>query len=255
MSKAPQRLYLQLTGALLAVTLLLVASRFLPVVDLVSRLQERVMHWGAWSAVCYPLLFALCNLLLLPGGILSIGGGFFFGLWWGFALVMAGNCAAAAISFAISRSIGRRWLGRKLSTNPTLRRLEPAVEREGRKIIFLSQLHPFFPTSLLNYLYGLTRIGFGSYMLWTALGRAPGLFLYTYLGTLGQFGLNVAKGRSHPRIIEYWTWGGAFITTAILFFVLTRVALGAIRNTNANSTRGEGEDPALHSDSGTVAHR
>jgi uncharacterized membrane protein YdjX (TVP38/TMEM64 family) len=228
MSKAPQRLYLQLTGALLAVTLLLVASRFLPVVDLVSRLQERVMHWGAWSAVCYPLLFALCNLLLLPGGILSIGGGFFFGLW---------------------------WLGRKLSTNPTLRRLEPAVEREGRKIIFLSQLHPFFPTSLLNYLYGLTRIGFGSYMLWTALGRAPGLFLYTYLGTLGQFGLNVAKGRSHPRIIEYWTWGGAFITTAILFFVLTRVALGAIRNTNANSTRGEGEDPALHSDSGTVAHR
>ena len=245
---------MQIAGALLAITLLLVASRFLPVVDLVSRLQERVMHWGAWSAVCYPLLFALCNLLLLPGGILSIGGGFFFGLWWGFALVMAGNCAAAAISFAISRSIGQRWLARKLSTNPMLRRLEPAVEREGWKIIFLSQLHPLFPTSLLNYLYGLTGIGFGSYMLWTALGRAPGLFLYTYLGTLGQFGVNVAKGRSHPRVIEYWTWGGAFITTAILFLLLTRVALGAIRQTNVNSTQREGENPALRSRPEAATH-
>jgi uncharacterized membrane protein YdjX (TVP38/TMEM64 family) len=226
---------LQLAGALLAITLLVVASHFLPVVEHLSRLQERVMHWGAWSAVCYPLLFSLCNLLLLPGGILSIGGGFFFGLWWGFALVMVGNCAAAAISFAISRSVGRRWLEGKLSTHPTLRRLEPAVEREGGRIIFLSQLHPLFPTSLLNYLYGLTRIRFGRYMLWAALGRAPGLFLYTYLGTLGKFGLNVAEGRSHPRVIEYWTWGGAFIITAILFILLTRAALGAIRHANANS--------------------
>jgi uncharacterized membrane protein YdjX (TVP38/TMEM64 family) len=255
MSRTRRRLHLQLAGVLLAITLLLVASRFLPVVDLVSGLQERVMHWGAWSAVCYPFLFALCNLLLLPGGILSIGSGFFFGLWWGFALVMAGNCAAAAISFAISRSIGQRWLARKLSTNPMLQRLEPAVEREGWKIIFLSQLHPLFPTSLLNYLYGLTRIGFKSYMLWTALGRAPGLFLYTYLGTLGQFGLNVAKGRSHPRVIEYWTWGGAFITTAILFLLLTRVALAAIRHPNANSTQREGEDPAPRSHPEAVAHR
>jgi uncharacterized membrane protein YdjX (TVP38/TMEM64 family) len=255
MSKARRILYLQLGGVLLVIALFLVASRFLPIVDLVARLQERVVYLGPWAVLCYPLLFALCNLLLLPGGILSIGGGFFFGLWWGFGVVMAGNCVAAAISFAISRSIGRRWLVRKLSTNPTLRKLEPTVEREGWKIIFLSQLHPLFPTSLLNYLYGLTGIGFGSYMLWTALGRAPGLFLYTYLGTLGQFGLSVAKGRSHPRVIEYWTWGGAFTTTAILFFLLTRIALRAIRQTNGGSTRQEGEDSAHRSRSGVVIHR
>ena len=230
MSKARRRLYLQVTGALLVIGLFLIASRFFPMVDLVGRLQELVMHWGAWTALCYPLLFALCNLLLLPGGILSVGGGFFFGLWWGFLLVMVGNCIAAAISFVVSRSIGRRWLGRKLSGDPILGKLGLAVEREGWEIIFLSQLHPLFPTSLLNYLYGLARIRFGTYFLWTTLGRAPGLFLYTYLGTLGQFGLNVAKGKSHPRLIEYWTWGGAFITTAALFIVLTRIALRTIQH-------------------------
>jgi uncharacterized membrane protein YdjX (TVP38/TMEM64 family) len=228
MFEGRRALYLQLALFAIAIGLLLLLSRFFPVVDLIDAVQQRVMHWGTWSAICYPLLFAFCNVLLLPGGLLSVGGGFFFGLWWGFFIVLLGNSIAAATAFALSRWVGQRWLSRKLSRNPTLRVLQPAVEREGWKIIFLSQLHPLFPTSLLNYLYGLTRIRFRTYMLWASIGRAPGLFLYVYLGTLGQLGLNLARGKSHPRLIEYWSWGGAFITTVLLFFLLTRVALRAI---------------------------
>ena len=142
------------------------------------------MHWGAWSAICYPLLYASCNVLLLPGGFLSIGGGFFFGLWWGFFISLIGNVAGAALSFYISRRVGRRFFTVKLMRNATIEALEPAVEREGWKIILLSQLHPLFPTSLLNYLYGLTRIRFRTCILWISIGQAPGLFLYAYLGRL-----------------------------------------------------------------------
>ncbi|HEV2046148.1 MAG TPA: VTT domain-containing protein [Chthoniobacterales bacterium] len=235
MPKVRRALYLQLATFAAAIVLLLVLSRFFPLVDLVAEAQQRVIDLGAWSAVCYPLLFAACNVLLLPGGVLSVGGGFFFGLWWGFFIVLLGNSIGAAISFVLSRWLGQRWLSRKLSRNPTLRLLEPAVEREGWKIIFLSQLHPLFPTSLLNYLYGLTRIPFRTYMVWTSIGRAPGIFLYVYLGTLGQFGLNMARGKSHPRVVEYWIWGGAFITTALLFALLTRIALRAIQKSPAIS--------------------
>src|SRR5207249_3852011 len=203
-------------------------------------MQQRVMHWGAWSAIFYPLLFALCNVLLLPGGILCVGSGFLFGLWWGFLIVFAGNVLGAAISFALSRWVAGRWFRRRLSQNATLRALEPALERERWKIILLSQLHPLFPTSLLNYLYGLTRIRFGTYMLWASIGRMPGLFLYAYVGTLGQFGLKMIRGESHPRLIEYWTWGGAFLTTALLLFVLTRIAARAVRTAQtASATPGD----------------
>src|SRR5216684_1450787 len=241
MLEARRAVYLQVATFVIVIVALLLLSRFFPVVDVVAALQRRVSGLGAWSAVCYPLLFAGCNILLLPGGILSVGAGFFFGLWWGFFIVLLGNSIGAAISFAFSRWLGRRWLSRKLSRNPTLRVLEPAVEREGWKIIFLSQLHPLFPTSLLNYLYGLTRIRFRTYMLWTSIGRAPGLFLYAYLGTLGQFGLNLAQGKTHPRTIEYWTWGGAFVTTALLFFFLSRIALRAIQS--SPETRGPDPGP------------
>jgi uncharacterized membrane protein YdjX (TVP38/TMEM64 family) len=167
--------------------------------------------------------------LLLPGGILCVGAGFFFGLWWGFVIVLVGNCIGAMISFSASRWLGSKWLSGRVAQNKTLRVLERSMARDAWKIIFLSQLHPLFPTSLLNYFYGLTRARFAVYMLWTTIGRAPGLFLYTYLGTLSQFGVNLARGRSHPRILEYWIWSGAFIATILLFLVLTRIALGAVQ--------------------------
>ena len=215
----------QISGLIVVAVALFFLSRIYPVVDILAAVQQRVMRWGVWSAICYPVLYACCNVLLLPGGVLSIGAGFFFGLWWGFFIALAGNVAGAAIAFFISRWIGRQWLKRKLLRNPTLHALDPAVEREGWKIILLSQLHPLFPTSLLNYLYGLTRIRFRVCMLWVAIGQAPGLFLYSYLGTLGQLGLNLARGKTHPRASEYLFWLGGFASAAIFLAFLGQIAL------------------------------
>ena len=62
-------------------------------------------------------------------------------------------------------------------------------------------------------------------MLWVAIGQAPGLFLYSYLGTLGQLGLNLARGKSHPRAIEYWIWLGGFASASVVLIVLGRISL------------------------------
>jgi uncharacterized membrane protein YdjX (TVP38/TMEM64 family) len=239
MSKVRRAVYLQVGGLILAVTVFVIASRFFPIADWVAQVQQKVMHLGAWSAVWYPLLYACCNVLLLPGGVLSMGGGFFFGLWWGFLIVLMGNVMGAAISFVISRWIGRRWLRRKLSHNPTLGALEPAVEREGWKIILLSQLHPLFPTSLLNYLYGLTTIRFRTCILWVAIGQAPGLFLYAYIGTLGQLGLNLMRGKSHPRMVEYLIWGGGLIVSLAVLMLLGRISLRLLQQVEPGTPAGK----------------
>ena len=245
MVQVRRALIIQVTGLLIVSLGIFVLSRFLPLADILAQVQERVMGWGAWSAICYPLLYACCNVLLLPGGFLSVGGGFFFGLWWGFLIILVGNVGGAAISFFLSRWIGRRWLHRKLMRNRTLEALEPAVEREGWKIILLSQLHPLFPTSLMNYLYGLTTIRFRTCMLWVAIGQAPGLFLYAYIGTLGQLGLNLVRGKSDPQFIEYVIWGGGLATSIIVLLLLGRIALRLLQEAeNAARAQAAAEERA-----------
>jgi len=243
MRQIRRAIILQLGGLLLVGIGLFVLSRLFPLVDFLADIQQHVMRWGVWSAIWYPFLYAGCNVLLLPGGVLSVGAGFFFGLWWGFLIALLGNVGGAAISFFISRSLGRHWFKRTLFRNRTLVALEPAIEKEGWKIILLSQLHPLFPTSLLNYLYGLTRIRFRTCMLWVAIGQAPGLFLYSYLGTLGQLGLNLARGKSHPRPIEYWIWIGGFVSAAVILIILGRISLRLLQK--AQEEVHGSEDPEM----------
>jgi len=222
--KTKRVVWLQLFAVLGVIGIIVALWNIFPVPEVLEMIQQRVMRWGVWSAICYPILYACCNVLLLPGGVLSIGGGFFFGLWWGFLIVLIGNVTGAAISFFIGRTIGRRWLQRRLEESKRLRALEPAVEREGWKLILLSQLHPLFPSSLMNYLYGLTKIRFRTCMVWIAIGQAPGLFLYAYLGTLGQLGLRLARGETHPRTYEYWVWGGGLLISLAILVLMGRIA-------------------------------
>jgi uncharacterized membrane protein YdjX (TVP38/TMEM64 family) len=153
----------------------------------------------------------------------------------------------AALSFFLSRLVGRSWLGRKLLRSSTYEALEPAVRREGWKIILLSQLHPLFPTSLLNYLYGLTTIRFRTCMLWVAIGQAPGLFLYAYLGTLGQLGLNLFRGKTHPHVTEYVVWGFGFVSLALLIVLMGQIARRLLEQTERDRCKNPEQQDATAS--------
>ncbi|MBA3834138.1 MAG: TVP38/TMEM64 family protein [Chthoniobacterales bacterium] len=232
---------IQIGGPIFVALMFATAGHFFPLADWVALIQQKVMKLGAWSAIWYPLLYACCNVLLLPGGLLSIGGGFFFGLWWGFFIVLVGNVTGAAISFFISRWFGGYWLRRGLLRSPRFEALKPAVEREGWKIILLSQLHPLFPTSLLNYLYGLTTVRFRTCILWVAIGQAPGLFLYAYIGTLGQLGLNLVRGKNHPHLVEYCLWGGGLLVSGVILIAFGRISLRLLQE-----AEGTAEDTGKH---------
>ena len=238
MSKVKRAFYLQLAGSLLAAIFVLWIWRHYPVVRYTVELQQRIGAMEFWGAVLYPLLVAACNVLLLPGGVLAVGSGLFFGLWWGFFLNVLGNVGGAAVSFFLSRKLGRGWVAKKFLRHRKWAALDEAIARDGWKIIFLSQVHPLFPTSLLNYLYGVTRIRFRTCMLWIALGQTPGLFLYAYLGTLAQHGLRIWQGKSHPRMWEYFVWIGGLVVTLAVTTALARLALRLLAEAGREAKRG-----------------
>ncbi len=228
MSKIQRALYFQLGGLALAASVVTWLGRHYPVMDFIVRLQHAIAAMGFWSVLLYPLLYATCNVLLLPGGVLAVGSGLFFGLWKGFALNLAANVTGAAGAFLISRTFGRQWIARRFLQNPKWAALDEAIGRDGWKIILLSQLPPLSPVSLLNYLYGITRMRFGTCMLWVAIGQAPSMFLYAYLGTMGQHGLRLWQARIHPEASEYFLWIGGLLLTLTATIILGRIALRAL---------------------------
>jgi uncharacterized membrane protein YdjX (TVP38/TMEM64 family) len=150
-------------------------------------------------------------------------------------LVLAGNIIGAAAAFFIGRKLGRNRMEKLLRRHSKWVHLDEAIEREGWKIIVLSQLHPLFPVSLINYIYGITRIRFWPCMLWTLIGRAPGIFLYVYFGTLGQFGVNLLRGRSQPTAAEYLIWIGGLALIFIVTAALGRLALRLMHEAEAKA--------------------
>jgi hypothetical protein len=41
--------------------------------------------------------------------------------------------------------------------------------------------------------------------------------------------LNLARGKTHPRAVEYWIWLGGFATAALVLIMLGRIALRLIK--------------------------
>ena len=221
---------------LLALGLVLLVH-WLPVADYLTRAQRKLTELEFWGAVLYPLLFAACNVLLLPGGVLAIGAGLFFGLWWGWTLNVVGATLGAAAAVLLARRFGRRWVEARLRRSGKWVALDAAVARDGWKIIFLSQVHPLFPTSLLNYLYGVTRVPLRTCLLWIALGQAPGMFLYAYLGRMAQSGLRVWRGGGTLSAVDWALWGAGLVLAVALTTVLARIALRIFSGFTENGAR------------------
>lgn len=228
MRSAARATFVQITVAILVVAVLVWLAHSAPFLGAVEETESVVRRWGALSVIVYPLLVTAATVLFLPGGVLSLGGGFFFGLWWGTVLVLLGNLLGAAIAFWVGHKLGRRFVREKILCDDRWAALDKAISRRGPRIIFFSQLNPLFPTSLFNYLYGLTKVGFWACMKWVALGRLPGVFLYCYLGTLGQLGIRILRGESVPGATDYAVWGGGLALTIAVAAVLGHTATKVI---------------------------
>jgi Uncharacterized conserved protein len=242
MKSAAKATVLQAVVALLVVGALIYVARSAPFLGAVEETENVVRRWGTLSIMIYPLLVMAATVLLLPGGILSLGGGFFFGLWWGTLLVLVGNLLGAAVAFLVGDKLGRKFVRQRMLRDPRWAALDGAIGKHGPRIIFYSQLNPLFPTSLFNYLYGITKVRFWECLKWVALGRLPGIFLYCYLGTLGQLGIRILRGESEPGPMEYALWGGGLVLTVGVAALLGHTATKVIEDYRRLAAPEEEED-------------
>lgn len=183
---------------------------------------EQIRQLGPWGPILFILLYIVSCVALVPGSVLTIGGGALFGVVQGSIYVSVAATLGATAAFLVGRYLTRDWVTRKIGAHPTFAAIDKAVADDGWRIVFLTRLCPLFPFFLMNYAYGLTRVSLRHYVLATWLGIIPGSTLFVYIGSLAQAG-----GQQTTPI--GWAWKGFILITAVLSVVyITKVAHRAL---------------------------
>jgi uncharacterized membrane protein YdjX (TVP38/TMEM64 family) len=214
---------------------LFLAMKFLPVQQWLRDFNDWVGQMGVAGIFIFIAVYAVATVLLAPGSILTIGGGFAFGLWKGFLAVSAGATLGASLAFLVARFIARDKIEAIAQRNATFRKIDSAIGKEGAKLIFLLRLSPVIPFNLSNYFYGLTSVKFWPYVLASWIGMMPGTFLYVYIGAAGKAAVAAAAGgEAMKHRWQYWTFTGVGLAATIIVTIwITKIARDALRETKA----------------------
>lgn len=119
--------------------------------------------------------------LSVPGaGFFSIAAGFLFGLWAGVAIVVPAATLGATVIFLAARSaLGDRLMAR---LGPFGARLEAGFKRDALSYMLILRLIPAVPFWALNVAGAAFGMKLRDYVVATAIGIIPGVFVYVSIG-------------------------------------------------------------------------
>jgi len=163
-----------------------------------SNVRKGLLLLGPWGpAGCIGAYIAF-SVLCLPCTPITLLLGWTYGIWGGMACAASGTTAGACVAFFLSRRCMRPYFQKILGGHPVWRKLEGGSWGHGWRAVMLSRTLPVFPFHLVNYAFGISRIPFGTYALFSGLFMLPATFTYVTAGATLE---SVVEGNADPRQI------------------------------------------------------
>ena len=151
-------------------------------------LLEWLRSFGALSllsGLMVATVFAAAAFVFVPRTFLTLGVGGLYGLPV-IPVIAIGATTGSVLAFLIARYFladrVQRWIDRR----PSMRVIADAVDTEGWRIVALLRFASPTPSSVQNYVFGVTRIGFWPYTWATLVFIIPQTVFYVYLGSVGR---------------------------------------------------------------------
>lgn len=193
-----------------------------------EQFRHYVIELGPLGTLIFALVLAAGVLAALPAAPFMIAAGMVFGFGWGLATGLLGAVIGGALGFLIGRYLARDAVAKSLGNHPKFQAIDAAIGNEGWKIVGLLRMCPL-PFGLSNYLYGLTSVRFGQYLLATLVGILPSASFLVYFGSAlraaGQATLNPSiKG----SVGMYVLLGGGLVAGVVCLIYVGRIARAAV---------------------------
>ncbi len=157
------------------------------------------------ATLAFIAAYAVATALSFPGAIvLTLAGGFLFGIWAGTVAVVAGATIGATLLFIAARSALGDLLRAK--AGPWLARMEEGFKDNALSYLLVLRLVPAFPFFIVNLVPAFLGVPLRTFVIATGLGIVPGTFVFASIGAgLGSIFDNMEeftlKGALTPQII------------------------------------------------------
>jgi uncharacterized membrane protein YdjX (TVP38/TMEM64 family) len=157
------------------------------------------------SVALFMLVYTVAVALSVPGAaILTLAGGFLFGIWEGTAAVVIGATAGATALFLAARFVLGDVLRAK--AGPWLTKMEAGFNEDALSYLLVLRLIPAFPFFIVNLVPAFLGVSLRTFVIATFVGIIPGTFVFASIGAgLGsifdskqEFSL---KGALTPEVI------------------------------------------------------
>ena len=144
-------------------------------------LLEEVEALGALAPLVFLAAYALLVAFSIPGGaILTIVGGFLFGLIPGTICVVIGATLGATAVFIAARTALGDLLRDKAGAS--IKRMEAGFRENALSYLLVLRLIPIFPFWLVNLVPAFLGVPLRTYVLGTFFGIIPGTAVYVSVG-------------------------------------------------------------------------
>lgn len=173
--------------------------------------------------------FVLGTALMVPGSVLTMSGGYLFGLAGGVPLVSIGTALGGTLALLVGRTVARDWVEQKVSGNRRIAALDKAIEQRGFVVVALTRLSLLIPFNVLNYAYGLTRVRILPYFLATWLGMLPAVTLYVYLGSVARNVDQLVSGEVEAGLAGKLLFAAGLLAIVLATWVIHRTATRALQ--------------------------
>lgn len=134
------------------------------------------------AVLLFAAAYGVCAAAFVPRPLLNLAAGAVFGTQFGLVAAVGGTVLGAGIAFGLGRLMGQDAV-RPFLRGRWLEAADGQLSRHGFRSMLAVRLFPGVPFAAANYCAAVSRCGWGSFLLATAVGVVPNTTAYVIAGS------------------------------------------------------------------------